>query len=91
MRVWSISMVLLLVVSASTLRAQPSNHIGEPLANVMIAAGCALTETEVVAGLEQIGYGISDYQAQVLSLYNSGFLGRLEDGRLQLRDWPPCA
>jgi hypothetical protein len=70
--------------------AQPANHIGEPLAQLMIEAGCTLTEAEAAAGLQQRGYGIGDLQAQVTALLNGRFLGSTNDGKWKLQGWPPC-
>ena len=44
--------------------AQPKNHIGEPLAEVMIDVRCTLTEQEAAEGLKAKGSGMSDLQAQ---------------------------
>lgn len=70
--------------------AQPTNHIGEPLAQVMIEAGCILTEEEAAAGLERKGYGIGDLQAQVTALLNGRYIGSASGGRWKLQNWPPC-
>ena len=42
--------VLVLGLPGAAAQAQPKNHIGEPLAQVMIEAGCTLTEQEAALG-----------------------------------------
>lgn len=70
--------------------AQPKNHIGEPLAKVMIEADCTLTEAEAAEGLQRKGYSIGDLQAQVTALLNGRYLGSALDGKWRLENWPPC-
>ena len=82
--------VLVLGLPGAAAQAQPKNHIGEPLAQVMIEAGCTLTEQEASEGLRAEGFGMSDLQAQVTALLNGRYLGSSSDGKWQLQRWPPC-
>ncbi len=91
MRIHAITGAMALLCGLGTsVSAQPKNHIGEPLAEVMIAAGCTLSEAEAARGLDQKGYGISDLQAQAMALLNGRYLGSTSDGKWRLQGWPPC-
>lgn len=71
--------------------AQPTNHIGQVTAEIMLGRGCVMSEAEIVAALEAEGFGISDFQAQVTALANGGYLVSADDNRLRLVNWGACS
>ena len=76
---------------ALPLGAQPSNHIGQPAAEILLANGCAMAEADLAAAMQAEGWGISDFQAQVMALYNGGYLVSGGEGRLKLTKWGACS
>ncbi|NNE53661.1 MAG: hypothetical protein HKN30_14820 [Sulfitobacter sp.] len=80
----------LVFVGATSAVAQPKNHIGQPLAEIMIENGCIMPEEEAAAALKAKGYGISDLQAQATALYNGRYLGSTPDNKWRLQNWDPC-
>ena len=79
-----------LAALAAAAAAQPSNHIGEPLAQIMVRHGCAMAEGDIAEAMRAEGYVTSDFQAQVLALYRGGHLVSAPDGALKLVKWEPC-
>jgi hypothetical protein len=70
--------------------AQPVNHIGEPMAEILLNNGCAMAEAELASEMEAAGWHVSDFQAQVLALFKGGYVAKAADGRLQLTGWGNC-
>jgi hypothetical protein len=72
--------------------AQPTNHIGEPLANIMLRNGCEMQESAASEALRSEGYDISDFQAQVMALNRGGYLVSGDaQGALRLVKWGACS
>ena len=79
-----------LLAAAPPVSAQPANHIGEPMADILLANGCAMSETDLAAAMDADGWHISDFQAQVRALFNGGYIVKAADGRLTLTGWGNC-
>ena len=77
------------VLAAGAAIGQPKNNIGEPLAQVMLAHGCAMTVPAAMAALERNGLDAGDFQAQEKSLYKGGYLVQHGE-RLRLTNWGAC-
>ena len=76
---------------AAPAAAQPKNHIGEQLANIMIAEGCEMKQQDAGDKMLADGFHISDAQAQMTALHRGGYLTSNDGGEtLRLVDWPPC-
>jgi hypothetical protein len=79
------------VALAAPALAQPSNHIGQPAAEILLVNGCTMPEADLAAAMQAEGWGISDFQAQVMALYNGGYLVSGGEGRLKLTQWGACS
>ncbi|MEM9104553.1 MAG: hypothetical protein AAGC96_02765 [Pseudomonadota bacterium] len=88
------ALITSLVVSlhfAAPAVAQPKNHIGEAMADIMVAGGCTMKQEDIGDAMSAQGFHISDFQAQSMALYRGGFLTSNDSGAtLQLTNWPPC-
>ena len=78
------------LAAALPLAAQSANHIGEPMAEVLLANGCAMSEADLAAAMDAGGWHVSDFQAQVLALFKGGYIHKAADGRLTLTGWGNC-
>ena len=71
--------------------AQPENHIGEAMAEIMLEAGCTMEESAIAAAMQARGLGTSDFQAQAMALQRGGYLTSDDGGRtLRLTGWGAC-
>ena len=79
------------IVSAGPGQAKPTNHIGDDMAEILIAQNCRMLEEDLAVAMRNTGHPISDYQAQVIALYRGGYLSAPTPGELQLINWDDCA
>lgn len=90
MRASQSAIVVAVIAASPAVSAQPTNHIGEPMAEMLLNNGCKMSEPNLAAAMEAAGWHISDFQAQVLALYRGGYVMKAADGRLQLTGWGNC-
>lgn len=75
----------------SPVQAAPTNHIGEEMAEIMIANGCRMKEEDLAVAMRNAGHPISDYQARVIALWRGGYMSAPTPKDLQLINWDECA
>ena len=87
----SAGLALLIGAGAGQAAAKPTNHIGEDMAEILIAQDCRMLENDLAVAMRNSGHPISDYQAQVIALYRGGYLSAPTPGELQLVNWDECS
>ena len=71
--------------------AQPANHIGGPMAEILLTSGCEMKQSALSGAMKTDGWGISDFQAQSMALHNGGYLTSGDGGEtLRLINWGAC-
>jgi hypothetical protein len=72
--------------------AQPTNHIGGPMADILVRNGCEMPEDALVAAMNAEGWGVGDVQAQVTALAKGGYFAvERAPGALRLQNWGACS
>ena len=70
--------------------AQSANDGGGPLADVLVANDCVMTEEAAAAALSAQGFGADDYRVQASTLRRAGHLVAAPGGGMRLVDWGVC-
>jgi hypothetical protein len=78
-------------VSAGWALAQPTDNIGEDLAEILLHNGCEMGIDAAGKALEAKGLGAGDFDAQYRSLGKGDYIvWKEKTGRIRLVNWGSC-